>query len=104
MAIPDLKKYVMKYMVDYDADSLIQSIGLGRKNPKNILGRLKYLIADDRSHKWMYDGASMARLLSSQGFLNPTIMAPGSTMIPNPGKLDLYERIEDSMYIEAFNP
>jgi hypothetical protein len=40
-------------------------------------------------------------LLSAHGFREPRILEPGSTTIPIPGKLNLYERADESVYVEA---
>jgi len=51
----------------------------------------------------MYDGKSMVRLLTKAGFRDPQILPPGSTLIKDPGSLNLWERKEESVYIEALN-
>jgi ubiquinone/menaquinone biosynthesis C-methylase UbiE len=103
IAIPDLKKLVEKYIMDGDADDFIEKTGFARTPPKSLFAKIKYLIAADRGHKWMYDGPSMVKLLSSAGFKDAKIMPAGTTMISDPGELDLWERLEESVYIEAVN-
>ena len=49
----------------------------------------------------MYDGRSLARLLVESGFVGATVMPAGTTNIPDPGSLDLEERSEESVYVEA---
>ena len=51
----------------------------------------------------MYDGPSMIRLLSAMGFKDPRILPAGSTMISDSDGLNLYERADESVYIEAYN-
>jgi hypothetical protein len=52
----------------------------------------------------MYDGASLARLLVGEGFEDPVRLRPGETTIADPGALDLREREEESLYLEARAP
>lgn len=101
IAVPDLKKCVDEYVAQGDADSFIERTLLTRQRPKSLLDRVKYLIVGDRHHLWMYDGLSLCRLLSALGFREPRIVEPGSTTIPNPGRLDLRERADESIYVEA---
>ena len=49
----------------------------------------------------MYDGISLCKLLTVQGFSNAEIVAAGKTNIDDPDSLDLYERSEQSVYVEA---
>lgn len=102
IAVPDLKKLVNQYITEGKADLFIERTLLTRQRPKTVLDRLKYLIVGDRHHLWMYDGSSMARLLSAMGFKEPRVLEPGSTTIPNPGAVNLYERAEESVYVEAY--
>lgn len=101
IAVPDLKKIVEKYIVEGDADSFIERTLLTRQRPKLLLDKVRYLIIGDRHHLWMYDGLSLCRLLSAIGFRDPRIVEPGSTTISNPGTLNLHERADESVYVEA---
>jgi SAM-dependent methyltransferase len=103
IVVPDLKKLVAEYLEQGDADAFIERTLLTRSKPKNILEKLKYLVVGERLHQWMYDGNSMVRLLMKAGFRDPKILPPGSTLITDPGSLNLEERNEESVYIEAFN-
>ncbi len=102
IAVPDLRKLVNQYITEGNADFFIERSLLTRQRPKTVLDRLKYLIVGDRHHLWMYDGSSMVHLLSIMGFKEPRILEPGSTMIQNPGELNLYERAEESVYVKAY--
>jgi len=62
------------------------------------------LLVGDRHHAWMYDGRSLSRLLADHGFLGPGVLAPGETTIADPGALDLCERADESVYVEARKP
>jgi len=102
VAVPDLRKLVYQYLVEGDADSFIEKTLLTRNRPKALIEKLKYLVIGDRHHLWMYDGQSMIRTLYMLGFSRPQILDPGRTMIPDPGELDLYERADESVYVEAY--
>lgn len=101
IAVPDLSKLVNQFIAEGDADTFIERTLLTHQKPKNLVDRLKYLVIGERHHLWMYDGPSVCRLLSVHGFREPRILASGSTLIPNPGGLDLYERAVESVYVEA---
>ena len=57
-----------------------------------------------RNHLWMYDGRSLSELLHKVGFADTCVMPPGKTNITDPGQLDLEERADESVYVEAFQP
>jgi SAM-dependent methyltransferase len=101
IVVPDLRKFADKYIHDGDADAFVEKTLLVRPRPNGLLNIIKYVVTGDRHHLWMYDGPSMCRLLVRNGFREPRIMEPGYTLIPNPGKLNLYERADESVYVEA---
>lgn len=102
LVVPDIAKQIDKYFESKDADTFLTSTHLTRLRPKTIGDRLRTLIVGTRHHQWMYDGGSLSKLLSSKGFRNVRIQAPGETSIFNPGSLDLYERADESVYVEAY--
>ncbi len=102
IVVPDLEKLVAEYVIQKDADAFIERSLLTRPTPQSILDKLKYLAVGDRHHQWMYDGQSMVRLLITAGFKEPCIIPPGSTLISDPGPLNLWERAEESVYVEAY--
>jgi predicted SAM-dependent methyltransferase len=104
LAVPDLKKIVDEYLRDKDADTFVTRTHLARPRPKNWAERLRYLIIGDRHHFWMYDAASLKRVLEEAGFVEVEILQPGKTGIPDPGPLNLYERAEESIFAEARKP
>ena len=104
LSVPDLRRQVQKYVEFGDADAFIASTHLCESTPKTIMQRLRILIVGTRHHKWMYDGPSIVRLLSSMGFKEPRLLPAGTTMIPKPGELNLFEKKDESVYLEAFNP
>lgn len=104
IAFPDIKKMIDQYITSGDADSFVEKTCMSRNKPKTIVDKLKYLIVGDRGHLWMYDCCSMGKFLSEIGYREPRKLEPGLTTIPNPGKLNLFERAEESAYIEAYKP
>lgn len=101
VVVPDMKMRVEQYMIDGDADKLMERTRLARRRRRSMTDKLRYLIAGDRQHMWMYDGASLARLLTSMGFRDPVVLRAGETTIESPGELDLFERADESVYVEA---
>lgn len=104
VVVPDLRHHVEVYLRDGDADSFVESLYVAVPKPVGLIGMLKYLLVGERHHLWMYDGASLCRLLRQVGFDNPQVLPPGKTTISNPGQLDLFERESESVYVEAVNP
>jgi len=104
LVVPDLRIRVDNYLASGDADQMISNTHLGHSRPKTWSERFRYMVVGERQHMWMYDGPSLARLVTSAGFSEPTILKPGDTTIHDPGSLDLYERAEESVYVEARRP
>ena len=104
LALPNIMYHVENYLEHKDADAFIEDILLTKEKPETITQKLKDVIVGDRHHKWVYDGDSLCRLLLSGGFKDPRVMEPGSTIIKDPGTLDLEERAPESVYVEAINP
>ena len=50
----------------------------------------------------MYDKESLSNLLTENGFKNPVILNSGDTLIKDPGSLNLKEKEDESIFIEAF--
>ena len=103
IAVPDLKYHIENYLKDQDAEAFIRNIQLAGNKPKGLIEKLKHFIVGERHHLWMYDGVSLCRLLLASGFRNPRVLGAGQTTIPNPGRLDLAERVPESVFVEAFN-
>jgi SAM-dependent methyltransferase len=104
IVVPDLKRRVDQYITDGDADKFLDSTYLVVPRPTGIIGRLKHLVVGPRHHAWMYDERSLSTLLLAAGFDDVVCLPPGATNIPNPGALDLRQREDDSIYVEAHWP
>jgi hypothetical protein len=103
LAVPCLRLIVNNYLESRDADRFIIATGLSHKPTATFLSRIRFLLVGERGHKYMYDGASLCKLLVSAGFKDAKIVPPGETMIPEYGDLDLAEQSESTVYVEAVN-
>jgi len=104
LVVPDLAKMIRNYSQTGDADTFVASTLLSTDRPAGLLARLRLLLVGTRHHAWMYDAGSLERLLISHGFVRATSMPPGETLIPNPGPLNLREREDESVFVEATKP
>jgi hypothetical protein len=69
-----------------------------------ILSRLRLVFTGSRQHVWMYDSNSLVRLVASAGFADVATVPPGETRIADPAPLNLREREDESLYVEAIRP
>jgi SAM-dependent methyltransferase len=104
LAVPDLGRLLDDYLGARDADEFVRRTNLTQPRPVGLLARLRAALIGPRHHLWMYDGASLSELLHLAGFAEMVVLPPGETAIANPGSLDLKERAEESVYVEAVNP
>lgn len=104
LALPDLARQVERYRREGDADAFMAQLHTCEAKPRGLRGRLRHLLAGGRQHHWMYDAASLVKLVEQHGFSGARALPPGETMIPEPGALDLRERAADSVYVEARKP
>jgi predicted SAM-dependent methyltransferase len=104
IAAPDLARFVESYSTTGDADEFIASTHMGLARPVGVLSRAKWALVGPRHHLWMYDGVSLSKLISDAGFVDVMIMPAGKTSITDPGSLDLEERADESVYVEAVRP
>lgn len=101
LVVPDLKMRIENYNQTADADQFMESIRMGNIRQKTVQDKIRHLLTGTRHHVWMYDGASLIKLLEKHGFSNAEVMPPGETKIKNYEPLNLYERADESVYIEA---
>lgn len=104
LVVPDLAKLVEAYERSGDANAFIERMHVCTPHPRTLLERMRRFLVGQRNHLWMYDAASLVQLLTSSGFVGAVALLPGQTAIENPGALDLSERCEISVYVEARNP
>ena len=101
IVIPDVDKYIDSYNENRDADALIDGLHLSAMKPRGIFSKFKLIVIGPRHHHWMYSAASIEKLMSSAGFKNIKIIAPGETRLVDCGRLNLRERESESLYLEA---
>jgi predicted SAM-dependent methyltransferase len=99
LVVPDLDHYVRAYVEDGDADSLVENLHMTQ--PAAEASALRRLLVGFRGHRWMYDSRSLKDLVEAAGFEDVECLAPGETRLEDPAGLDLREREEDSIYLEA---
>lgn len=104
IVVPDFAQQVAQYSKDHDADGFLNYTNLAVPKPRGLIEKLKLLAAGMRHHMWAYDATSISRLLSRHGFQNVCILRPGETTIGDPGELNLHERAEWSLFVEAVTP
>jgi len=101
LAVPDISRLVSGYLRSGDADAFVASTLLATSRPRGPVARLRAAVVGGRDHAWMYDGASLCQLLIANGFVDAQVLAAGETTIPLPAPLDLQERADESVYVEA---
>ncbi len=101
LVLPDLSKAIATYNQNQDADAFVESTLMCIPNARNFLQRLRMAVIGNRHHLWMYDGKSLSRLLDCNGFKKIQILASGETTLIDCEPLNLYERADESVYIEA---
>ena len=104
LALPDLAMAVDAYRRDGDADAFMDGLLVAAPPLSSLKDRLRLLLSGYRHHQWMYDGNSLKALVERNGFAGAVIQPPGQTMIGDPGTLDLQERSDQSVYVEARKP
>lgn len=105
IAVPDVSLTVRDYVADGDADVFLEQLQFDLDRPRGMTGHLRHLVlGGGRGHRWMYDTRSIRRLVEAADFAEVETLPPGRTRIVDPGRLDLAERSEESIYLEAVRP
>jgi SAM-dependent methyltransferase len=104
IAVPDLLPLARAYVAGGTADAFLSSCVLELDKPRGLAAKLHYFVFAGREHHWMYDGASLSRLMSEAGFADVEILEAGTTSIADPGELNLREREAESVYVEGRKP
>lgn len=100
LAVPDLKRRIEYYNKTNDADGFMHSLHMCFPKPNKISDRISWAIYGSRNHQWMYDSDSLIKLMEENGFSNAKSYEPGKSMIKD-DQLNLSERINESIYVEA---
>lgn len=101
IAVPDIAWHVSQYAEHRDADRFIEELYMAPAPVRGISGTVRKLLIGERHHCWMYDGPSLCRLLTAEGFAKAEVFPAGETGIADPGELDLAERAPESVFVEA---
>lgn len=104
LAVPNIAYHIANYRESGDADRFMRETYTVYDNPRGIRGTIGFLLVGPRNHRWMYDGQSLSKLLTANGFKNARAMPPGETLIADSSPLDLYERLPESVFVEAVKP
>lgn len=99
--LPDLEMLARAYVMDGDANTFMAKSMLATPPAETLVRKLRLALIGFRHHLWMYDGRSLCQLLSNCGLFDPQVMKAGTTRIPDPRPLDLYERADQSVFVEA---
>lgn len=101
IAIPDLKISVERYIANEDADEFMNSLLVEAPPIKSLKQKIFLFMNGYRHHQWMYDGKSLSNLFREVGLKNIKVCAEGETFIKDSSGLDLFERAEQSVVVEA---
>ena len=101
IVIPDLEKIISTYNKNKNADQFMETTFLSAP-PIGSLKEMAYLfLSGYRHHQWMYDGNSLVSIIKKQKFGNVIIQSNGDTLIEELGGLNLLEREQESVVVEA---
>jgi len=101
IVVPDLRMAINDYLTDGDADEFMERLRVEAPSIGSLKEKFKLFISGYRHHQWMYDGKSVSILMKNRGFRNVKVCKNGETYIKSPGELNLYEKSEESVYIEG---
>ena len=101
IAIPDLKISVERYIANEDADEFMNSLLVEAPPIKSLKQKVFLFMNGYRHHQWMYDGKSLSNLFREVGLKNIKVCAEGETSIKDSSGLDIFERAEQSVVVEA---
>ena len=101
IVVPDMKKIVDDYLLNKDADVLLERSLLVPPSLESLKSKIQLFLVGYRHHQWMYDSKSLQKLLFKNGFNNSIEQPPGQTLILNTDGLNLSERSKESICIEA---
>lgn len=101
LVLPDMRLLVEEYLSSHDCDRFVERTLLADETAPSFSARLRTLLFGYRGHRWMYDVPSVLTLLTANGFTDVRALPSGETTIPSPDGLDLFERADESLYVEA---
>lgn len=101
ISVPDLKIAAQNYYIEEDANNFMNTLLVEAPKIDTLKEKLSLLFNGYRHHQWMYDGKSLSDLFRKVGFKNVVICSAGETTIQNPEGLNLFERDEQSVFVEG---
>ena len=101
IVVPDLRKLAKSYLINGDADLFMKESYFESPPIETFRDKLKVFLIGYRHHQWAYDSKSLTQILLELGFARVIEQKPGITCISNYGELNLLERSDDSIFIEA---
>jgi SAM-dependent methyltransferase len=101
LVVPDLRKLVLQYLESADADEFVARTLLAPRPTASVTSRLALAFLGTRDHAWMYDERSLVTGVQRAGFTDVRAIPAGETRVPGPEPLDLYERSDESLYVEG---
>ena len=115
--VPDLHTFVMQYLgqrgfdpkaryTDDPARFLSYKLAMRWEAPPggNWFYTLAAKLRDFNSHKWMYDGPSLVRLMSEAGFVDCRAMGFLETAIPRLERVEREDRYDTGVAVEGRKP
>jgi predicted SAM-dependent methyltransferase len=103
IAVPDLRIAVDDYLESNNADAFMRGILVQAPEINTVKQKFNLFVSGYRHHQWMYDGTSLSKLLLEMGFSSTEICRDGKTNIIDSDGLNLFEREEQSVYVEGIN-
>lgn len=101
ISVPDLKIIINDYNINKDANKFMERLLVEAPKIKSFKDKLKLFISGYRHHQWMYDQNSLSNILKNIGFKKIIMCPAGETNIQNYQNLNLFERANESIYIES---
>ncbi len=97
VVVPDLELVVKDYLADRDPQASHKF--MRRLNPPTSF--LRDLLRKGRGYAQMFDARSLSRLFIDGGFPHPEVCAFNQSRIPEIAALEVAQRKNESLYIEA---
>lgn len=104
ISTPGLTQLIDAYGREGEADAFMASLFTCVERPRSWVARLRSALAGPRHHLWLYDQRSLCALLERHGFVDARALQAGQTTLAHPGALNLWERMQESIYVEARKP
>jgi SAM-dependent methyltransferase len=106
LVAPDLRRLARQYLLGengsrLDADGFVAATLLQERGRPGFPRRVLASFLDRADHLWMYDGESLVALLRDAGFASAVTRAFLESALEDVAALDLPERAEESVYVEA---